>query len=147
MRARAQPSCRNSRKVTQFVAHFHICSQVTLSVINHIQADARDSRSRLFADRFACNLKSKDPRVCFAIRGETLSATYALLASMPERGRNPLGAQITGEDEIHNQVRGWSFAANLACQWNASCIGPSQFVPGPGHLQFPRPQPASSPIR
>jgi hypothetical protein len=43
-----------------------------------------------------------DPPVHFAIRGEVLSDNPAVLATMPQRGRNPLRAQIAGEDEIRN---------------------------------------------
>ena len=55
-----------------------------------------------FADRFAHNLKSMDPPVHFSIRGEVLSDNHAVLATMPQRGRNPLRARIAGEDEIRN---------------------------------------------
>jgi hypothetical protein len=96
-----------------------------------------------FADRFAHNLKSIDPLVRFAIRGEILSGNCALLATMPERGRNPLRAHITSEDEICNYRRDWFSAANLACQWNESCINPSRFVSRQSHLQFSQPSPAS----
>jgi hypothetical protein len=75
----------------------------------------------------------------FAITGDILSGNYAVLATMPQRGRNPLRARITGEDEIRNQGRDWSFAANLACQWNGSCSNPSRFVPRQSHFQFSRP--------
>src|SRR4029077_15462825 len=55
-----------------------------------------------FIDRFAHNLKSMDPPVRLATRGDTLSGDHALLATIPQRGRNPLRAGITGEDEIGN---------------------------------------------
>jgi hypothetical protein len=55
-----------------------------------------------FADRFAHNLKSIDQPVRFAISGEILLGNCALLATMPQRGRNPLRARITGEDELRN---------------------------------------------
>jgi hypothetical protein len=55
-----------------------------------------------FIDRFARNLKSTNPPVRWATRGETFSGNYALLATMPQRGRNPFRARITGEDEIRN---------------------------------------------
>src|ERR1700730_6209053 len=55
-----------------------------------------------FANRFAHNMKSTDQPVRFAISGEILSGNYALLATMPQRGRHPLRARITGEDEIRN---------------------------------------------
>jgi len=70
-----------------------------------------------------------DPLVHFAIREEILSDNHAPLATLPQRGRNPLRARITGENEIRNQGRDWFFAANLACRWNGSCIHPSPFVP------------------
>ena len=41
----------------------------------------------------------------FAITGDILSGNYAVLATMAQRGRNPLRAPITGEDEIRNQCR------------------------------------------
>jgi hypothetical protein len=55
-----------------------------------------------FADRFAHILKSMDPPVHFAIRGEALSDNHGLLAILPQRCRNPLRARIAGEDEIRN---------------------------------------------
>jgi len=55
-----------------------------------------------FTHRFPHNLKSINQPVRFAIRGDILSGNFALLATMPQRGRNPLRAPITGEDEIRN---------------------------------------------
>jgi hypothetical protein len=75
----------------------------------------------------------------FAITGDILSGNYAVLATMPQRGRNPLRARITGEDKIRNQARNWSFAADLACQWNGSCGNPSRFAPRQNHFQLSRP--------
>jgi hypothetical protein len=79
--------------------------------------------------RFAHILKSINQPVRFAIRRTILSGNYALLATMPQRGRNSLRARITGEDQIRNQGRDWSFAANFACRGKGSCINPLRFVP------------------
>jgi hypothetical protein len=74
----------------------------------------------------------------FPIRPLLIVVGVVSLLVMRQRGRNPLRALITGEDEIGNSAPDWSFAANLACPWNGRRTYPSRFVPCESHLQFSR---------
>jgi hypothetical protein len=126
---------------------------------NHSFDNAKTTRRRDFDCSIGfCHLNlpltfciSRDASSCivvklhFAFRRKILSRKCQLLTAVPKRGRNPLGAYITSENEIDNQPGDLSFATNLACQGNGNSIHPSRFLAGRCHFQFSRPQPPAQP--